>query len=92
MLALADAFVILPGGLGTFDEYFEVLTTTQLRVHAKPIVVIDVENYFASLRELLQRVVAEGFARAEIASFHAFVATPDEAMEKISSLLASHAA
>ena len=37
MLALADAFVILPGGLGTLDEYFEVITTTQLRVHAKPI-------------------------------------------------------
>jgi uncharacterized protein (TIGR00730 family) len=89
MLALADAFVILPGGLGTFDEYFEVLTTTQLRVHAKPIIVIDVADYFAPLRELLDRIVAQGFARAEIASYHAFVATPAEAMEKISSLLAS---
>jgi len=92
MLALADAFVILPGGLGTFDEYFEVLTTTQLKVHAKPIVVIDVANYFAPLRELLDRVVAQGFARPEIASYHAFVATAAEAMEKISSLLASNAA
>ncbi|HEX4078284.1 MAG TPA: TIGR00730 family Rossman fold protein [Rhizomicrobium sp.] len=92
MLALADAFVILPGGLGTFDEYFEVLTTTQLRVHAKPIIVIDVANYFGPLRELLDRVVAQGFARAEIASYHVFVATPAEAMEKISSLLASRAA
>lgn len=92
MLGLADAFVILPGGLGTFDEYFEVITTTQLRVHAKPIIVVDVDNYFAPLRALLDRVVEQGFARAEIASYHAFVATPREAVEKISSLLAAHAA
>lgn len=89
MLALADAFVILPGGLGTLDEYFEVITTTQLRVHAKPIIVIDVENYFEPLRALLDRVVEQGFARASIASYHAFVATPEEAVGKISSLLAA---
>ncbi|HEY3776911.1 MAG TPA: TIGR00730 family Rossman fold protein [Rhizomicrobium sp.] len=92
MLTLADAFVILPGGLGTLDEYFEVVTTTQLRVHAKPIIIVDVENYWAPLRALLERVVEQGFARADIASYHAFVATPGEAMEKISSLLAARAA
>jgi hypothetical protein len=92
MLALADAFVILPGGLGTFDEYFEVITTTQLRVHAKPIIVVDVENYFAPLRALLDRVVEQGFARADIASYHAFVATPREAIEEISALLSARAA
>ncbi|MGH6889002.1 MAG: TIGR00730 family Rossman fold protein [Rhizomicrobium sp.] len=92
MLALAEAFVILPGGLGTFDEYFEVITTTQLRVHAKPIIVVDVENYFAPLRALLDRAVEQGFARADIASYHAFVGTPLEAIEKVSSLLAACAA
>lgn len=92
MLALADAFVILPGGLGTLDEYFEVITTTQLRVHAKPIIIVDVENYYAPLRALLERVVDQGFARADIASYHAFVTSPEEVMEKISSLLAARAA
>ena len=92
MLALADAFVILPGGLGTLDEYFEVITTTQLRVHAKPIIVVDVANYYAPLRALLERVVAQGFARAEIASYHAFVATPLEAIGTIEALLTSRAA
>jgi len=87
MLALADAFVILPGGLGTFDEYFEVITSTQLKVHTKPIVVIDIEGYFAPLRALLDHVVAQGFARAEIAAHHVFVASPAEAMEKIKALL-----
>jgi uncharacterized protein (TIGR00730 family) len=92
MLALADAFVILPGGLGTLDEYFEVITTTQLRVHAKPIILVDVANYFTPLKELLDRVVAQGFARAEIVSYHAFVATPRDAISKIEALLRSRAA
>lgn len=91
MLALADVFVILPGGLGTLDEYFEVITTTQLKVHAKPIIVVDVENYFAPLRALLDRIVDQGFARAEIAAYHEFVATPAEAMERITSQLKTRA-
>ena len=91
MLALADVFVILPGGLGTLDEYFEVITTTQLKVHAKPILVIDVEGYFAPLRALLDRIVDQGFARAEIATYHEFVATPGLAMERITSQLKARA-
>ena len=87
MLALTDAFVILPSGLGTLDEYFEVITTTQLRVHAKPIIVINVEGYFDPLKALLDRVVEQGFARMEIASYHEFVATPAEATERLKLLL-----
>jgi uncharacterized protein (TIGR00730 family) len=92
MLALADAFVILPGGLGTLDEYFEVITTTQLRVHAKPIVVVDVGHYFAPLKQLLDHVVAQGFALAEIKSHQFFVATPREAIDTIEAALKSSAA
>ena len=87
MLALADAFVILPGGLGTLDEYFEVITTMQLKVHAKPIIVVNVEDYFAPLEALLARIVEQGFASAEIAAFHEFVSTPAEAIVRIRSLL-----
>ena len=90
MLALADAFVILPGGLGTLDEYFEVITTTQLRVHAKPIIVVDVANYYAPLKTLLDHVVEQGFAQEEIKSHHVFVATPQEAMKTIDALLHNH--
>jgi hypothetical protein len=92
MLALADAFIILPGGLGTLDEYFEVITTTQLRVHAKPIIVIDVAHYYTPLKELLDHVVAQGFAHAEIKSHHIVVETPREAMEAIDKALTSSAA
>lgn len=87
MLALADAFVILPGGLGTLDEYFEVITTTQLRVHAKPIIVVDVTNYYAPLKALLDHVVAQGFAKEEIKSHHVFVATSQQVLETIETLL-----
>lgn len=85
MLALADAFVLLPGGLGTMDEYFEVITTAQLLVHRKPIVVIDVKHYFKPLGALIAHIVAHGFARAEVAALHTFVDTPDEAMRAVSS-------
>ena len=91
MLALADAFVILPGGLGTLDEYFEVITTTQLRVHAKPIVVVNVDGYFDALKALLDHVVEQGFARMEIASYHEFVATPAEAIHRLKHLLGARA-
>jgi uncharacterized protein (TIGR00730 family) len=91
MLALADAFVILPGGLGTLDEYFEVITSTQLKVHAKPIILVNVEGYFAPLKALLDHVVAHGFAHADIAGYHDFVATPAEAMERIKSRLVARA-
>ncbi|HWY16818.1 MAG TPA: TIGR00730 family Rossman fold protein [Rhizomicrobium sp.] len=83
MLTLADAFVILPGGLGTLDEFFEVVTATQLKVHSKPVIVVDVAGYFAPLRALLDQVVAHGFARPEIATHQDFVATPAEAMARI---------
>lgn len=91
MLALADAFVILPGGLGTLDEYFEVITTTQLRVHAKPIIVVSIEGYFDPLKALLDRVVEQGFARLEIASYHEFVATAAEAVDRLKHLLRARA-
>jgi uncharacterized protein (TIGR00730 family) len=91
MLALADAFVILPGGLGTLDEYFEVITTTQLRVHAKPIIVVNTDGYFDPLKSLLDRVVEQGFARMEISSYHAFVATPAEAIDRLRHLLGARA-
>lgn len=87
MLALADAFLILPGGLGTLDEIFEVITTKQLRAHAKPIIVIDIANYYAPLKALLDHVVKHGFAQEEIKLHSVFVTTPCEAMEAIEATL-----
>ncbi|MFD1628036.1 TIGR00730 family Rossman fold protein [Azospirillum griseum] len=65
MVERADAFVILPGGLGTLDEAFEVLTWKQLRLHDKPIIVADVDGYWRPLLGLIDHMVAQGFARVD---------------------------
>ena len=87
MLSLSDAFVILPGGLGTLDEFFEVATSAQLRVFAKPIVVMDVNGYFAPLQTLLEHVVAHGFAKPEILSHYRVETTPENVVASLNRLL-----
>lgn len=61
----ADAFIMLPGGFGTFDEFFEVVTWTQLGIHAKPCGVLDVAGFFAPLRALLDASTSAGFLRPQ---------------------------
>src|SRR3984957_15589531 len=63
MLQLSDAFVVLPGGLGTFDEFFEVATEAQLGVHHKPIIVVNVDGYYSALDTMLRATIEAGFAR-----------------------------
>jgi uncharacterized protein (TIGR00730 family) len=63
MAELSDGFVALPGGIGTFEEWFEVLTWSQLGMHRKPCALLDVDGYYGSLLELLDRSVAEGFLK-----------------------------
>lgn len=62
MFKRADAFAVLPGGLGTLDELFEILTWRQIGLHGKLVVILDSGGYWAHLRALLDAVVAEGFA------------------------------
>ena len=87
MLEESDAFVILPGGLGTLDELFEVLSISQLKVHDKPIVIVDTEDFYAPLWPLLARVVREGFAMRNIDALYHVVKTPEEAIAKFEALL-----
>ncbi|MFM9972916.1 MAG: TIGR00730 family Rossman fold protein [Burkholderiales bacterium] len=61
MAELANGFVALPGGIGTLEELFEVLTWAQLGIHGKPVALINVANYFDPLLALLDHAVAEGF-------------------------------
>ncbi|MGL4551767.1 MAG: TIGR00730 family Rossman fold protein [Gemmataceae bacterium] len=60
----SDAFVALPGGFGTLDELFEILTWAQLGIHAKPVGLADVGGFFGPLLGWLDRAVADGFLRA----------------------------
>lgn len=65
MAARADAFIALPGGFGTFEEFCEVITWTQLGLHEKPAGVLDVGGYYAPLLALLDQAVIEEFVKAE---------------------------
>ncbi len=61
MAELSDAFVGLPGGMGTFDELVEIVTWAQLGLHAKPVVLANIEGYFQPMYAMLDHAVAEGF-------------------------------
>ena len=63
MADLADGFIALPGGLGTLDELFEVLTWAQLGSHAKPVGLLDINNYYSYLNKFLDHVRDQGFIR-----------------------------
>ena len=63
MTELADAFATLPGGIGTFEEFFEILTWGALGFHRKPIGLLEVGGYFDPLRALLDHAVRAGFVR-----------------------------
>jgi len=62
MFELSDAFVVLPGGLGTLDETMEIVTWKQLGLHDKPVVIVDVAGYWTPLIELIEHAVVSGFA------------------------------
>jgi uncharacterized protein (TIGR00730 family) len=61
MAGLADGFIALPGGFGTFDELFEIITWAQLGIHDKPIGLLDVADYYAPLLSLVTHAAEEGF-------------------------------
>jgi hypothetical protein len=65
MAELADGFVALPGGFGTFDELLEIVTWAQLGLHAKPIGVLNVAGYFDAFATLVERAIGEEFVRPE---------------------------
>lgn len=69
MLMNADAVVVMPGGAGSLDEFFEVLTWRQLGLHEKPIVLLDVNGYWGPLAGLLRHMVDQGFAEASLLDF-----------------------
>jgi hypothetical protein len=82
MNALADGFVALPGGLGTFEETLEVLTWAQLGIHAKPVGVLNVEGYYDGLLRWLSHAVGEGFVRREHLGLLLFADAPGELLDR----------
>lgn len=60
---MSDAFIAVPGGIGTFDEFFEILTLKQLSMHNKPIVIFNINGYFDTLLAFLKETVEKGFMK-----------------------------
>ncbi len=83
MIARSDAFVTLPGGLGTYDEFFEVLTAAQLGVHAKPIILVNVDGYFDALGALVKDSIARGFARDAVLKLYQMADGADDALARL---------
>jgi uncharacterized protein (TIGR00730 family) len=81
MLSLSDGFAVLAGGLGTLDEFFEVITSVQLGVFDKPVVLVDTRGIFAPLDALLDHTVAQGFASKRIKAMYHRAPTPERAIE-----------
>jgi len=72
MFERSDGFVVMPGGFGTLDEFFEVLTWRQIGLHDKPTVILDETGYWQPLRALLDHVANEKFAGANSKSLYSF--------------------
>ncbi|HEY7223490.1 MAG TPA: TIGR00730 family Rossman fold protein [Micromonosporaceae bacterium] len=83
MLDRSDGFLVLPGGLGTLDELFEVWTTATLGLHAKPIVLLDLDGFYAGLLAWLEGLVEGGFVRPTARSAVRVVSTVEEALDAV---------
>ncbi|QBF33264.1 TIGR00730 family Rossman fold protein [Thalassococcus sp. S3] len=83
MFMNADAILVLPGGAGSLDELFEVVTWRQLGLHQKPILVLNTAGYWDKLLDLVDHVIAEGFADASLAGFLTPVSSPEAAMSAL---------
>ena len=80
MFELADAFAILPGGLGTLDETIEIITWKQLQQHAKPVVVLNTGGYWSPLDAMVDSIIAGGFAHPKVKELYTMVDSPADVL------------
>jgi uncharacterized protein (TIGR00730 family) len=92
MAELSDGFIALPGGYGTFEEFFEILTWAQLGLHSKPCAVLNSGGYFDPLLSAVDRAVTEGFVRAEHRGLMLHDDDPERLVERMLRHRGPHAA
>jgi uncharacterized protein (TIGR00730 family) len=78
----AEAFIILPGGIGTFEEFFETLTLKQLGRHSKPMVMLNTMNYYDSMLALLRKAADFGFMSQNCMDIFSLCDSPEEAVRR----------
>ena len=81
MAEMSDGVIALPGGCGTMEELLEIITWKQLGLYLKPIVILNVDGFFDSLLEMLQRAIDENFMRKEHRAIWQIAQTPEEALD-----------
>lgn len=79
----SEAFVMLPGGIGTYDEFFEILTLKQLGQHTKPIIIYDINDFFKPVLALLQNAVDKEFMAPACLNLFTYCTTSQEVFEAI---------
>ena len=79
----ADAFVICPGGIGTFEEFFEVITLKQLEQHSKPIIIYNVGGYYDPMLEMMNISIGQDFMSHDVTKLYEVVDTEREVLEHI---------
>jgi uncharacterized protein (TIGR00730 family) len=86
MVQEADAFVALPGGYGTLDEFFEVLTWAQLGIHTKPCLLVNTDGYYDHLLSFLGVAIDQGFLKAANRAYIHVVGSAAEALQSMQQL------
>ena len=87
MFSQADAFLVLPGGLGTFDETIEIVTWRQLRLHDKPILIVDIEGWAQPLLAMIERAIRDGFADPSARALFTVLPNVQTALKHLGGLL-----
>ena len=90
MFMNSDALVVMPGGAGSLDEFFEVLTWRQLGLHSKPVIILNVAGYWDSLLKLAEHFIAEEFADPSIRDFYTVQTTATDVLAYLAALRAEN--
>ena len=85
MADLSDAFIALPGGFGTLDEFFEIVTWAQLGFHSKPVGLLNVEGFFDPVLSFVDHAIREGFIRAEHRELILVVSSIEDLLDRLGS-------
>lgn len=87
MFMNCDAVVVLPGGAGSLDEFFEVLTWRQLGLHEKPVLIVNTNGYWTPLMTMVRHIVDEGFADSSLLSYFEEVPDASSALDRLENML-----
>lgn len=88
MIDLSDAFIALPGGCGTLDEYFEVFTWAQIGLHNNPVILYNINGFYDALILHFNKMIEEGFIREEQRDILQVATSAEDILDKLKKILA----